>query len=1362
MPRGFDRSLRIVTLGLAGALLVGPTLGWAQTQERWSKLLDPVTGEALPPGANNRAGSQFALFGTADYGETRVDLPGRWCWENQHGETDWICPYAVPQGRSGTYLAFRNTSWQYGVPPSQWDKARAVVPSLSNATGGGWSVFSGFTEELLTDVLAADGQLGPLSAGATSRADGSCADGTTGIGGGGFIGPGNPLIPMSNCPETWGSLGYVGGQIITAEAYDSAFQVDGAGFDFSFWRFPGAYAEGEVDADKALGSQVVYGEGSDWTEDKRAQYGSVLPGGEGDPARQGWPLGLRFREDVFIVPVPRLANVLFVQNLIINRSEDVYGVPIDYDSLYIGMASSTWWHSNIQNASMYFEPWSGMVKASSVGNVAGCNGANPATDILCYTDRGDDPAFTGDQHGGGYIILKSPIGDLRNKLFTRKLDGSPCTVGEDLFCDPDHPLAGDTITFNIAAPCGFRSCTQTTWRAVDEPDWQRRMFGVISGITSHAIGSRTATTISDRDWWHLTRSYTHPTRADDPNDLLRRDQGFNTHIPGVDPETMQGEGPAPIWDWNKDMVPDTLFYSSCNPFGCSETWSDTLRGPPGAGPYVNAYGNVGTVVGVGPISLAAGDTSAWVMAYYIGDTQIDVETFAANAFGHYMAFYLAPAPAALTSIKSVDVVPGDEDTRQVTLFLDDATEDWVDQFLLKQSGALRGTPLEAANPWLPDTVEYLAFNNLQAVHIFRSCDGGASWDSDGDCDGDPATGDPFGPLGWLPYQTFDIDQLGAIPNIFIDNNVPGSTEVLYAIVGETRGAAPLVINPGTGRSETLELTPVLFNTLSSSTGNPNVTSVYVPASLASGAEQSSVTLMDQEGRAPIAPEGFHDLALEPAGDEVEDGTYNVLFGATAQVVDSIFGSLTEPSSVSSILTLWDEQANATTYTSDLIDGITTAGGSESTVQVDATTWARTVDFSSLTAALLVGDTPLLASSELTGDATTPGAFFTRSDWPRLTLEVTNDPSTFNGQFFVTSAGDTVPDQARPGVIWGGGDAVPGGLDFFGDVVFSWEGIDYGPGAPFELDYFAPENTETELAASLQARVAPQQTLVGAEALALAQAATGSSSLTEDDLVQADLPFTIYNLSFDRAVDAIMLKRTQDVLTYPGGDSRLFGTGADTLRVGVPADKWLPGDPLILVETDDQGDKQVTWAVAALGCFEIAQFTHQSCNPVAGRGQSLYLPPAPGSDHHVQYFNAFTSESKYVFDAASAVSGEDITADATREGLEAVHVVPNPYIVQADTDRGNNSWIAFTHVPSRGRIRIYTISGQFVQELTWEEADLVDVTAGAKTTAQGDLRFDLRTREGNFLASGLYIFHVTAFDDAGATIGEKLGKFVIIR
>jgi hypothetical protein len=86
----------------------------------------------------------------------------------------------------------------------------------------------------------------------------------------------------------------------------------------------------------------------------------------------------------------------------------------------------------------------------------------------------------------------------------------------------------------------------------------------------------------------------------------------------------------------------------------------------------------------------------------------------------------------------------------------------------------------------------------------------------------------------------------------------------------------------------------------------------------------------------------------------------------------------------------------------------------------------------------------------------------------------------------------------------------------------------------------------------------------------------------------------------------------------------------------------------------------------------------------------------------------------------------------------------------------NSRLAFTNLPSRGTLRIYTLAAQFVQQIDWEPADLV---------GDGDLFWDMRTREGIDAASGLYIWVVTAPsnpNDPGSAPLQARGKFVIIR
>jgi hypothetical protein len=96
------------------------------------------------------------------------------------------------------------------------------------------------------------------------------------------------------------------------------------------------------------------------------------------------------------------------------------------------------------------------------------------------------------------------------------------------------------------------------------------------------------------------------------------------------------------------------------------------------------------------------------------------------------------------------------------------------------------------------------------------------------------------------------------------------------------------------------------------------------------------------------------------------------------------------------------------------------------------------------------------------------------------------------------------------------------------------------------------------------------------------------------------------------------------------------------------------------------------------------------------------------------------------------------------------VAQSQYDVITTSGRGN-ARVMFASVPSAGSLRIYSLSGQFLQELTWTAADL---------NGSGDLPYDLRTREGTDLASGLYIFVIKGAGSEGKQMAR--GKFVVIR
>ena len=270
----------------------------------------------------------------------------------------------------------------------------------------------------------------------------------------------------------------------------------------------------------------------------------------------------------------------------------------------------------------------------------------------------------------------------------------------------------------------------------------------------------------------------------------------------------------------------------------------------------------------------------------------------------------------------------------------------------------------------------------------------------------------------------------------------------------------------------------------------------------------------------------------------------------------------------------------------------------------------------------------------------------------------------------------------------------------------------------------------------------------------------------------------------------MLQRQQ-------GNTRLFGTGNDTVRIAVPDSIWLPGDTLIALHRVERDSTVGTGAsrfvvVTADGpnAFRPVPVLSDSiglnrflvscgggtttsgvrpagdaltCNPlrILSRGGSPsggYLPVAAGWSQYFELTRSFSARSVVQLRATPF----SVRSELTKTDLARVSVVPNPYVVRSDMDqisgRVPTARIFFTGVPSQGVIRIYSVSGQFLQELTWTPSDLL---YSGNNIASGDLPFNLRTREGLDLGSGLYLFALTATGPAGKDQVQR-GKFVIIR
>jgi hypothetical protein len=97
-------------------------------------------------------------------------------------------------------------------------------------------------------------------------------------------------------------------------------------------------------------------------------------------------------------------------------------------------------------------------------------------------------------------------------------------------------------------------------------------------------------------------------------------------------------------------------------------------------------------------------------------------------------------------------------------------------------------------------------------------------------------------------------------------------------------------------------------------------------------------------------------------------------------------------------------------------------------------------------------------------------------------------------------------------------------------------------------------------------------------------------------------------------------------------------------------------------------------------------------------------------------------------------------------LTRVHTVPDPYYVSNALEAtANTKILKFVNLPSRAIIRIYSLSGVLVNVLTHNDA------AGS-----GEVTWNLRNRNNQFVASGVYFYHVEGPDGK-----SKVGRFTVV-
>jgi hypothetical protein len=146
------------------------------------------------------------------------------------------------------------------------------------------------------------------------------------------------------------------------------------------------------------------------------------------------------------------------------------------------------------------------------------------------------------------------------------------------------------------------------------------------------------------------------------------------------------------------------------------------------------------------------------------------------------------------------------------------------------------------------------------------------------------------------------------------------------------------------------------------------------------------------------------------------------------------------------------------------------------------------------------------------------------------------------------------------------------------------------------------------------------------------------------------------------------------------------------------------------------------------CTPALQAVMTDCASYAFAGASIRPSFAPGLTYKA------TVSAKYAVD------------DAASGDLSRVHTVPDPYyITNALEATANSKILKFVNLPSRAIIRIYSLSGVLVQVLTHNDPG-----------GSGEATWNLRNRNNQFVASGVYFYHVEGPD--GQT---KVGRFTVV-
>ncbi|MBC7185607.1 MAG: hypothetical protein H5U38_01085 [Calditrichaeota bacterium] len=151
----------------------------------------------------------------------------------------------------------------------------------------------------------------------------------------------------------------------------------------------------------------------------------------------------------------------------------------------------------------------------------------------------------------------------------------------------------------------------------------------------------------------------------------------------------------------------------------------------------------------------------------------------------------------------------------------------------------------------------------------------------------------------------------------------------------------------------------------------------------------------------------------------------------------------------------------------------------------------------------------------------------------------------------------------------------------------------------------------------------------------------------------------------------------------------------------------------------------------------------------------YDTPRPNSVIRVFIAKPFESIDRYVVQGQPAHIEVPKEGEAKKRLLDMIAVVPNPYVSASGLEtpppevfsvgRGERR-VDFIHLPQDCTIRIYTIVGEHVATIEHHS-----------TVFDGSEKWNLLSKDGLEIASGVYIYHVDA-----PGFGQKIGRLAVIK